>query len=471
MNCIRPFKAARVTATLLVLLQFASSLLAQAGVWHVHAGESTSEPFRSAAAEKTAAGGNDAVFVRAQPPDVSDKRARVSLAAAGNTLNGSLPAGGILRVKLEKALKASRLRPGSTIDGTLLRTLYLPRGCEAILAGSSVHLVIEKAQRVRPRGSRLGVFVSDIGRLYWSQRIPERDYAVSFRAASLTLPNGRALPIKVSFLQAIQPAEVRAGVPNNGPDGGGAAAPAQNEELAGTALKRQRKKGPSVLLLELEEPVSVPSPPYRTGVAEAGAPKAGSISLQPGTRAHLLLLNTISASKNRVGDTLQARLEEPIPLGDGVVLPEGFLFQGRVTKLVPPRRLNRPGSVRLNFDRMVLPGSSPAEVATSLTAAELNNGAGIKMDAEGTLQAPGRSLKQLALQFGVGAITGKAADDLGDMVIKFTVGGSNATLTRFIGIGTALAYFFAHRGNDIVVSKYSELEVTFDRPALVPLPQ
>jgi hypothetical protein len=242
-------------------------------------------------------------------------------------------------------------------------------------------------------------------------------------------------------------------------------------EPSDAALKPPKGNTGSVLLLELEAPVRLSSFSERVDAAGAGElPRAPrSAILQPGTRAHLLLLNTISASKNRVGDALQARLEEPIRLGEHVVLPEGLLFQGRVAKLVPPRRLNRSASLRLIFDRMALPESSSTEVATSVTAAELDKGSGVRIDPEGTLKAPGRSVKRFALQFGVGALTGKVADDIGDTIIKFTVGGSNATLTRYIGIGTALAYFFAHRGNDLIMSKYSELEVTFGRAVAIPL--
>lgn len=111
---------------------------------------------------------------------------------------------------------------------------------------------------------------------------------------------------------------------------------------------------------------------------------------------------------------------------------------------------------------------TPTEVATSVTAAELDPGSAAKIDPEGTLQA-GRSAKRLALRFGAGALTGKRGDDLADTLIKLTVGGSNATLIRYIGIGTALVYFLAHRGDDVIISKYSELEVTFDRAVAIPL--
>jgi hypothetical protein len=73
------------------------------------------------------------------------------------------------------------------------------------------------------------------------------------------------------------------------------------------------------------------------------------------------------------------------------------------------------------------------------------------------------------MQLGFGYMSGKLADDLADTIIKVTVGGSNATLTRYIGIGTALVYLCAHRGKDVALPKYSELEVTFDRALSMPL--
>jgi hypothetical protein len=386
--------------------------------------------------------------------------ARQSGPAQGSTVP-AIPAGTIIRVRILDGLKPSRLRPGAFIQGDLTRPIYL-NGIEAIPSGTHVQLVTRKVEKLGPARNRAAALFREILELYWSQRLPESEYALSFSSATITPSNGTPLPMKVSFLRGIQPADVRLGTAEKaGPRSPGGRPP------QGADRKRQ-----SILALQLDEPLPVPwlLNDGRLAFAQsAGAP--ASVSIHAGTRVHLLLLNAVEASKSHQGDSLQARLEEPVLSGGHVVLPEGTLFHGVIAKRVPPRRLNRPASLRLNFERMTLPDRADREVSALLSAAEVAHGAGIRMDPEGTIQSPHRTKTQLALTLAAGYLTGKVADDTADTVIKVALAGGNATLTRYIGIGTALFYFLAHRGSDVIIPKYAELEVTFDRPLELILPR
>ena len=81
-----------------------------------------------------------------------------------------------------------------------------------------------------------------------------------------------------------------------------------------------------------------------------GLPRCGGENLGPadeivtiaaGTRAKVILLGSLSASRSREGDMFQARTVEPVLNDSTMVLPEGSVLQGRVVRRIPPRMLSR----------------------------------------------------------------------------------------------------------------------------------
>jgi hypothetical protein len=57
----------------------------------------------------------------------------------------------------------------------------------------------------------------------------------------------------------------------------------------------------------------------------------------------------------RQGDEITAKLTEDLYVDDNKVIPEGTVFHGQVSEVVPPRRVYRPGSLKLSFDRLTTP--------------------------------------------------------------------------------------------------------------------
>jgi len=370
--------------------------------------------------------------------------------------------GAILRASLHGPLNISRLKPGNVVEARLARSLYLGGGLEIAPAGSRVRLVTESIKKDTISTNKVVTFFADLCSLYWRQRPTRRNYTVSFGSASLILGDSSELPMKVSLLRIVQPVKSHPPIEANA---------ASETSADRPKTKPDEGEGQSVMLLRLEQPLLVPVPlaPKERVAFGSMAPGDVSVTLQPGAKAHLLLLNQVKASMNPAGDLLQARLVEPICVGNRIVLPEGSLFEGRVTLSVPPRWMNRAASLRLNFNHLTLPEGTGAQVSASVSGADAAEKSGLRIDSEGTLHAAPINKKQLAMQLSFGYMSGKLADDLADTIIKVTVGGSNATLTRYIGIGTALVYLCAHRGKDVTLPKYSELEVTFDRATSMPL--
>lgn len=57
----------------------------------------------------------------------------------------------------------------------------------------------------------------------------------------------------------------------------------------------------------------------------------------------------------KVDQPLTAKTTEDIFVDNNKVIPQGTVFYGKVTKIFPPRRVGRPGSLVLSFDKLVTP--------------------------------------------------------------------------------------------------------------------
>ncbi len=57
----------------------------------------------------------------------------------------------------------------------------------------------------------------------------------------------------------------------------------------------------------------------------------------------------------RLGQTITARTSEDIYVEKNKIIPEGTIFSGKVSEILPPRRVGRPGSLVLSFDELITP--------------------------------------------------------------------------------------------------------------------
>src|SRR5260370_1405776 len=101
------------------------------------------------------------------------------------------------------------------------------------------------------------------------------------------------------------------------------------------------------------------SPAYPQAAQEA--------TIQPETKARLVLQTNLSSKLNEVGDTFTATLSEPIFADGQMVLARGAEFHGRVTAVSPAARPQRGATMTIVFDSVSMPwGEEP--VAIMLTA-------------------------------------------------------------------------------------------------------
>ena len=171
-----------------------------------------------------------------------------------------------------------------------------------------------------------------------------------------------------------------------------------------------------------------------------------------GTQITLTLVDAVS-SQSATGSGFRARLGQSLLVDGKVALPEGTLFEGHVAT-THARRMMRPGSMFLTFDRMILPNGEVETADLHLTAAE---SVSLRADAEGKLH-PTVSKKRLAIQLGGTALAAKFADDLAEAIGGSAVGAGSA---RFVGAGAAATFFMLQKGREVNLKAGDEISAQF----------
>jgi hypothetical protein len=187
----------------------------------------------------------------------------------------------------------------------------------------------------------------------------------------------------------------------------------------------------------------------------AGNEAASDFTSLDGTRAKLMVDSEIT-SKLPSGSAFQVKLTASISIHGQVLLPQGTIFQGRV-ETRRARRLMRPGSLFMTFERVVLPAGETQPVNLHLVSSE---SPAIKTDEEGRIH-PALSKKRLAIQLGGTALSAKIADDLAEEAGGAAVGAGTA---RFFGMGAAATFFALQKGREVTLKPGDKLEIEFGRP-------
>jgi hypothetical protein len=192
------------------------------------------------------------------------------------------------------------------------------------------------------------------------------------------------------------------------------------------------------------------------------------LTVAAGTPAKVVLLDGLSASKSRPGDSFQARLVEPVYSGSTVVLPEGSVFEGQVVKSTAPRLLRRSGSVLLSFTAVTRPRGTTEPMAASVTGVRLHQRSHTRVDPEGQLKGERPGKAWLAMNLGVTGGIAKVVDDGAQLLIEALV--SSATDVSTAGTGRLVAvcasglFMLTRHGRDVVLPKFTEMDLSFNRP-------
>jgi hypothetical protein len=380
-----------------------------------------------------------------------------------------------LRIELQRDLKVSHLKPGNVVEGRLASDVYQGNR-ELFPAGSRVRLTVDKVARRRR-----------IPNDHWPWVVkfftPRHENYPTFRSAVIIPSNGAETPLRVSLLYIRFEKSVHIQVGPKGktvvqpaPGSAGSAGQFQNSSFGMPLPRRTGKDEPQLILaLDATAPSGAQPEISTTGEAAASQLSTGPVTLAAGTQARVILLDTLSASKSRPGDAFRARVIEPVRLDSEVALPEGTIIEGKVLKRTPPRMLSRAGTLQLLFSRLIIPGGAEAPVEATIADAELDQRSHTRIDREGGLRGDHPGKAWMLINLGTTAGIAKEADDTTQLIIEAFVStatdASTAGVARIAGSCASGLFFLTRHGRDVILPKFTEMTIVFDRSVLLASPR
>jgi hypothetical protein len=370
-----------------------------------------------------------------------------------------------VKVQLDSKVKLSGLKSGDVVEGKLSRNVY-SSGTQLFPAGSRVNLVVDKLQRRRRAPNDHWPFVI-------KAFTPRHEKFPTFSSAQVFLADGRETYLRVSLVSIGQEVEVQAK-----PKKGKSVSHPATYELADTDLAALPSASQKKIERNRRSSISEPTATFEAAILgeelspslqePARTSSADTVTVAAGTEAKVILLSDVSASKNRAGDLLQARLVEPVYAGHSLVLPEGTVFEGRVTKRTAPGMLSRSGLVLLSFTGVTSSGGKPEPIAASVTGAELDRRSHTRIDPEGEMKGDRPGKLWMLMNLGVAGGISKEADDAAQILIEAIVssatGVSTAGTARIVGACASGVFMLTRHGRDVVLPKFTEIDIIFDRP-------
>lgn len=355
-------------------------------------------------------------------------------------------AGAYVKVELSQPVKMAKLKAGDKVEGKLSRDVYSAER-KVFSAGSPVRLVVDHLEK-RKR----------IPNDHWPWVVkvltPRRENYPVFKNATIIQADGGEVSLEASLVSISRVRELRA------------KKEADKSGTGAATMGGQSSKTPTIVL----EAFGLPNE-NSSDVPETGSYPENGETLPAGTHCRVLLLTNVSAAKNNVGDTVAARLLEPVYADSKLALPAGTSLEGKIAQKTPPRWLSRSGSLYLVFSEATLPNGNRLPLAASLAGAELDQRSHTRMDAEGKLhgERPGRVW--MAINLGMTAGIAKEVDDGTQLIIEALVttatDASTAGMARIVSSCISGLYMATRHGRDVVLPRFTELELLLDRPLTV----
>ncbi len=150
--------------------------------------------------------------------------------------------------------------------------------------------------------------------------------------------------------------------------------------------------------------------------------------------------STLSSRTARVGDKFIATVTVPVYVNGQTVIPSGSIIEGRVTQVTPAKRMNRSGTIGIDFDDLVFPNGTRAGLVGSLTSADPETRR--RIDDESRVSGAGNKRPAVFIGGGgaIGAVLGGIAG-----------GGKGAVLGGVAGAGAGVAAVLLAKGEEAQV--------------------
>ncbi|HZD49283.1 MAG TPA: hypothetical protein VE178_11110 [Silvibacterium sp.] len=230
---------------------------------------------------------------------------------------------------------------------------------------------------------------------------------------------------------------------------------------------------------ELREPVSVPAATSnamsRDPIRATHAQPVSNVPEKADLELHAYLDEEISSASAKVGQQFQATVAEPVRGPDhSLIVPQGAVLIGRITRAKPARSFHRDGRLRFDFRELQMPGGSQQQIIGSVAGMEAMAGSSLKMDSEGGVQSQQQGKVIVPLILTVLAsrtldddsnLTGSAAAGSNGMgligrVISMTAASRNlAAGIGFYGAAVSVYRRWLRHGTDITFPKDNRIDI------------
>ena len=97
---------------------------------------------------------------------------------------------------------------------------------------------------------------------------------------------------------------------------------------------------------------AAPGEPSAPGVSPQRPAALPDLEVPPGTRLQVRLVKGLGSARSSAGERFSVTLDQPVVLGDRVVLPQGTELHGHVTSAVASGRLKTPARLSLTLDTL-----------------------------------------------------------------------------------------------------------------------
>ncbi|HKT12951.1 MAG TPA: hypothetical protein VJW77_14110 [Terriglobia bacterium] len=187
-----------------------------------------------------------------------------------------------------------------------------------------------------------------------------------------------------------------------------------------------------------------PAPVVQAPAATPATSTGAGILVPAGTHVVVRMIDGIDSNRNRVGDTFQASLDEPLIAESTQVAPKGTTVYGKLEQVKSAGRVQGQSELRLVLTGIVLNGAT-YNIMT------------------GQYEVQGKSRgRQTATRTGIGAVAG-------GIIGAIAGGGKGAAIGAGVGAGAGAASTVLTHGQQVHVPSETVLNFTLEQPVQLPL--
>ena len=183
-----------------------------------------------------------------------------------------------------------------------------------------------------------------------------------------------------------------------------------------------------------------------------------------GTALMVRLETTLATFSNKPGDPFRGSITQPVVVNGQTALPAGTIVEGRVTKVVEPRRISGKPTIGILPEAVILPTGERYYLDATLTDTNIS---GSDVNTEGQFKGSGHDRRDTIEQGGGAA---------GGMLIGGLIGGPPGILIGgAVGAGSGTAHWLSKHRSAILpagtaltleLNRPLEMTATAGRPAL-----